>query len=105
MNLQKKQILAENIAFLLSVSPGSNLGNLLKFCLVTEVKNKDCLEFALSLIEKPEELPYWIQKVMASGENFSVEEWQALGAMKLNNTQEYIKQLWQDLDQAIPDKK
>ena len=101
MDLQK-HTLAQNMAFLLSIPPDSNLAKLLKFCLVTNIQNESShrkpLDIALALIEKPSNLNYWTPQVMALDRQFTEEEWKALGEMDIKNAEEFINNLWQELE-------
>ena len=49
-------------------------------------------------MEKPSNLPYWTQDVMRIDNNYSVEEWEALGKMELKDTEEFMNTLWQELE-------
>lgn len=97
-----KNSLAQTMAFLLLISPESNLAKLLKLCLVTKYNGENlgqtALEKSQELIKKPLELPYWIQEVIQSDEKITPEEWQAFGEMNLRQTQEFIEILWEELN-------
>lgn len=101
MNLSKS-LLAQYMAFLISVPPHSNLAKLLKFCLVAnfdgENLDKDPLEICQMFIENPGDLPYWIQEIMGSDLEYSPEELTALADMELKNTEDFLKTLWQELE-------
>ncbi|MGB3508727.1 MAG: hypothetical protein WBA93_05690 [Microcoleaceae cyanobacterium] len=98
----QKHLLAKNMAFLMLVSPDSNLAKLLRFCLATNITGenpgKTAENMARELMEKPSNLPYWTQDVMRIDNNYSVEEWEALGKMDLKDTEEFMNQLWQELE-------
>ncbi|MDZ8087350.1 MAG: hypothetical protein RMY16_17590 [Nostoc sp. DedQUE12b] len=97
-----KNMLAQTMAFLLSIPPESNLAKLLKLCLVArynpESLGKTPLEKTHELIRHPFDLPYWIQEVIQSDEKITPEEWQAFGELNLKQTQDFINTLWQELD-------
>lgn len=94
--------LASHMAFLLSIPPESNLAKLLKLCLITQFDGqnlgKTALEYSRSLIEDPNSLPYWIQEVIGSDQNYTSEEWAAYGDMKLTNIEEFLNKLYSELD-------
>ena len=98
----QKYLLAKNMAFLMLVSSNSNLGKLLKFCLATKITGenpgKTAEEMARKLIEEPSSLAYWTQDVMRIDDNYTSEEWEALGNMKLKDIDQFINQLWQELE-------
>ena len=97
-----KFILAQTMAFLISIPPQSNLAKLLNFCLSTQSKESSkgtkLLELTYDLMEHPAKLPYWTQDVMGHDLEYTVEEWQALGEMGIKNTSEFMEVLWQELD-------
>ncbi|MDJ0555797.1 MAG: hypothetical protein QNJ68_15410 [Microcoleaceae cyanobacterium MO_207.B10] len=98
----QKHLLAKNMAFLMLVAPDSNLAKLLRFCLATRVtgenSGKIAEDMSRELMEKPSNLPYWTQDVMRIDSKYTTEEWEALGKMDLKDTQEFINQLWQELE-------
>ncbi len=97
-----KHLLAKNMAFLMLVSPNSNLEKLLKFCLATKITGKNpgktAEEMARKLMEEPSTLAYWTQDVMRIDDNYTSEEWEALGNMQLTNIDKFMNQLWQELE-------
>jgi hypothetical protein len=99
-----KSTLAKYMAFLISIPPDSNLAKLLKFCLVTnfdgENISKNELEISQELLANPTDLPYWIQEIMGSDRVYSTNELAAFSEMNLNNTEEFIKILWQELENS-----
>ena len=101
MTLSKAE-LAKYKAFLISIPPESNLAKLLNFCLATrfDAKNsgQDALKMSQTFLENPNDLPYWIQDVMISDKKYSSEELVAFGEMKLKNTEKFIEDLWNELD-------
>lgn len=101
MDLQK-YYLAENMAFLMSIPPNSNLAKLLRFCLAIgwdeKIAGKSAIEIVRALIETPSNLPYWTREVMGIDRDHSDEEWIALGEMGIKDTQAFMNTLWQELD-------
>ncbi len=97
-----KSVLAQYMAFLISVPPQSNLAKLLKFCLATKLDSesldKDALKISQLFIENPEDLPYWIQDVISSDRQYTSEELAAFADMKLKDTEDFIRTLWQELE-------
>ncbi len=98
----QQSILAEHMAFLLSIPPESNLAKLLKLCLAAKYDGdnlgKDSLEMSRELMKDPSSLPYWIQEVIKSDHKYGKEEVAAFGEMELKNTDEYMKKLWAELE-------
>lgn len=80
MKLEKLD-LAQNMAFLISIPPPSNLAKLLAFCLATKViKNTavtEILRLTCDLMQNPSKLPYWTQDVMGLDLDYTTEEWKA----------------------------
>ncbi len=76
-----KFVLAQNMAFLISIPLQSNLAKLLSFCLVTKARQKttgtEILKITCELMENPSNLPYWTQDVMGLDLDYSSEEWKA----------------------------
>ena len=97
-----KFVLAQNIAFLISVPPDSNLAKLLAFCLATNAKGNTSgakiLEMTYELMENPSKLPYWTQDIMGQDLDYTAEEWKALGEMGINDANEFMSILWQELE-------
>ena len=97
-----KLVIAETIAFLISIPPDSNLGKLLSFCLATKVREKtspeEILRLTYELMENPSKLPYWTQDIMGIDLDYSADEWKALGAMDLKNPEEFMAKLHQELE-------
>ncbi|MEG4916631.1 MULTISPECIES: hypothetical protein [unclassified Microcoleus] len=98
----EKFILAQNMAFLISIPPQSNLAKLLHFCLVTNVRKKmtgtELLKITSELMENPSNLPYWTQDVMGLDLDYSSEEWKALGEMGINDAGEFMAMVSQELE-------
>lgn len=98
----EKYYLAQNMAFLLSVPPESNLAKLLKFCLATKLDTKhlakNALEISCALMEDPSSLPVWTHDVMGRDKVYTDEEWAALGEMGIKDVNEFINTLWKELE-------
>lgn len=96
-----KFVLAQNMAFLISISPESNLAKLLSFCLATKVRKNmagtDILKITCELMENPSNLPYWTQEVMGLDLDYSSEEWKKLGEMGIKDADDFMTTLWQEL--------
>lgn len=97
-----KFLLAQNMAFLISIPPESNLAKLLTFCLATKAREnasgKEILKMTCELMENPSQLPFWTQDVMGHDLDYSSEEWKALGAMGIKDTAAFMNTLWQELE-------
>ncbi|MEG4484034.1 hypothetical protein [Microcoleus sp. D2_18a_B4] len=97
-----KFVLAQNMAFLISIPPQSNLAKLLSFCLATKARKKttgtEILKITCDLMENPSNLPYWTQDVMGLDLDYTSEEWKALGEMGINDAEEFMATLCQELE-------
>lgn len=97
-----KFVLAQNMAFLISISPESNLAKLLSFCLATKIRQNmtgtEILKITCELMENPSNLPYWTQEVMGLDLDYSSEEWKTLGEMGIKDAEEFMTALWQELE-------
>ena len=97
-----KIVLAETMAFLISVPPESKLAKLLTFCLATKVRDEtgrgNILKITYELMQNPSNLPYWTQEIMGSNFDYTSKEWEALGEMNIKNTEEFMNSLWQELE-------
>ncbi|MEC4816522.1 MAG: hypothetical protein SAK29_25135 [Scytonema sp. PMC 1069.18] len=97
-----KFLLAQNIVFLISIPPESNLRKLLSFCLTIKVRENtsgvDILKMTCDLMENPSNLPYWTQEVMGLNLDYSIEEWQALGEMGIKDAQQFMATLFSELE-------
>ncbi len=102
MTKLEKFILAQNMAFMISVPPSSNLEKLLIFCLATTARKNTpfttILQLTYDLMENPSNLASWAQEVMGHDLDYSQEEWLALGAMDIKNSEEFMASVWQDLE-------
>ncbi len=97
-----KFVLAQNMAFLISIPPESNLGKLLAFCLSTKARENTrgtkILEMTYELMENPSKLAYWTQDIMGQDLDYTPEEWQALGKMGIKDANDFMNILWQELE-------
>jgi hypothetical protein len=97
-----KFVLAQNMAFLISIPPESNLAKLLAFCLSTKARENTTgtkiLELTYELMENPSKLPYWTQDIMGLDLDYTTEEWQALGEMGIKDANDFMNTLWQELE-------
>ena len=97
-----KFTLAQTMAFLISIPPESNLAKLLTFCLTVKAREKtqglDLLKLTYDLMENPSNLAYWTQDVMGQDLDYTSEEWKALGAMGIKNSDEFMAILSQELE-------
>ena len=97
-----KNYLAENMAFLISIPPDSNLAKLLRFCLATgwneEIADRKALDIARALMEDPSNLPYWTREVMGIDQEHSDREWIALGEMGIKDAKDFMNTLWKELE-------
>lgn len=80
--MDKTQLLAQTMAFLMCTTPDTSLGKLLNFCLATKViageDNKTSLELAEALLEDPDTLLDWLAEVIESDNNYSQTELRAV---------------------------
>ncbi len=53
---------------------------------------------ARKLMEEPSTLAYWTQDVMKIDDNYTSQEWEALGNMQLTDIDKFMNQLWQELE-------
>jgi len=95
-------LLAQAMAFLISVPPESKLAKLFSFCLATKTRKNfsgtEIMKLTYELMEKPSNLPYWTQDVMGLDLDYSNEEWKALGDMGVKDADEFMATLWQELE-------
>ncbi|GAB4286558.1 MAG: hypothetical protein Fur0025_19170 [Oscillatoriaceae cyanobacterium] len=98
-----KLTLAQHMAFLIAVNRESNLGKLLEFCLATNVKENtpapEILNLATELMKNPSNLPYWVQDLMGHDLEYTEAEWKACGNMNITDTEKFMSQLWQELEE------
>lgn len=97
-----KFLLAQNMVFLISIPPESNLAKLLSFCLATKAKENtpgtEIFKMTYELMENPSNLAYWTQDVMGQDLDYSTEEWRALGEMGIKNSGEFMATVLQELE-------
>lgn len=98
---EKKAALTKAIAILLSVTPETPVGKLLKLCLESkvdpEIAGKTSLQMAQEFIDKPNSLPYWTQEVIGADGEFKAEEWQALGELGITDIDKFLSDFWAEL--------
>jgi hypothetical protein len=96
-----KFVLAQNMAFLISIPPESNLAKLLAFCLTTKAKENTTgtkiLEMTYELMENPSKLAYWTQDIMGQDLDYTTEEWQALTNMGITDANDFMNTLFREL--------
>lgn len=105
---EKKVALTKAIAILLSVTPQTPVGKLLKLCLESkvdsEIAGKTSLQMAQEFIDKPDSLPYWTQEVVGADGEFKAQEWQALGELGITDTEQFLDAFWAELEKIDLDK-
>ena len=99
--MEKEQLLAQTMAFLLCTTPETTLGKLLGLCLAAKVdaqnSGKGPLEFAQELLEQPETISQWISEVVDSDNQYSVDEMVALSEMNLKDPEKFMKKLLEEM--------
>ncbi|MEB3209783.1 MAG: hypothetical protein VKL39_00445 [Leptolyngbyaceae bacterium] len=99
----RKQLLVQAMALLMSTTPETTLGRFLNFCLATKVEtaiaHKTPFEFAEELMEHPEKLTKWITEAIDGDDDYTVDEMIALSEMHLQNPHQFMSELWRELDQ------
>lgn len=99
---EQKTALTNAIAILLSVTPETPVGKLLKLCLEakveSEIAGKTSLQMAKEFVEKPKDLAYWMQDVIGADGEFKPEEWKALGELGVTDTEQFLSTFWQELE-------
>ena len=105
---ENKAALTKAIAILLSVTPETPIGKLLKLCLESkvdrEIAGKTSLKMAQEFIDKPDSLAYWTQEVVGADGEFKAEEWQALGKLGITDTEQFLNAFWAELEKINLDK-
>lgn len=95
--MEKTQLLAQTMAFLMCTTPETTLGQLLNFCLATKVESENShktpLAFAEELLQHPEKLSTWISEVIDSDDAYTVDEMVALSEMSLKNPRQFMERL------------
>jgi len=95
------KILEDTMTLLMSVTPDTPLGKLLNLCLAAKADANlglSARELAKKLIEEPEKITYWTMEVIGSDGNYTEAEWKALGDLKLDDAEEFIKSLQSELE-------
>ncbi|MEM9446927.1 MAG: hypothetical protein AAGA75_00155 [Cyanobacteria bacterium P01_E01_bin.6] len=99
----KKQLLAQTMALLMSTTPETTLGRFLNFCLATKVEtaiaHKTPFEIAEELMEHPEKLSQWISETIDGDDDYTVDEMVALSDMHIQNPHTFMAQLIEELNQ------
>ena len=99
--MEKEQLLAQTMAFLLCTTPETTLGKLLGLCLAAKVdaenSGKSPLEFAQELMQHPEKVSSWISDVVDSDNQYSVDEMVALSEMNLKDPKKFMKALLDEM--------
>ena len=100
--MEEKTAFVKATALLLSVTPETPVGKLLKLCLEAKVDKaiagKTPLQMAQEFIDKPDSLPYWMQEVIGADGEFKAEEWQALGELGMTDTEQFLDAFWTELE-------
>lgn len=95
-------LLAQNMAFLIAISPESNLAKLLSFCLTTRTRANmsgvELIKITCELMENPSNIAYWTQEVMGLDLDYSSQEWKSLGEMGITNTTEFMAKVSEELE-------
>lgn len=89
----QKLLLAQAMALLMSTTPDTTLGKLLNFCLAAKVdanvSGKSPRAFAEELLNEPIKFSAWIQSVVDSDDDYSVDEMLAISEIHLKDTQQF----------------
>ena len=100
--MEKSQLLAQTMAFLMCTTPETTLGKLLNFCLATKVESENSgktpLAFAEELLQHPEKLASWISEVIDSDDDYTVDEMVALSEMHLKQPEKFMERLLQEVE-------
>lgn len=86
------------IAVLLSTTPDTRLGQLLKVCLAAKVEG-DTQGKAQELFQDTDNLAHWVQAVIGDDGQYTPDEWQALGEMDLlENVEKFVEGLLSEVE-------
>ena len=86
------------IAVLLSTTPETRLGQLLKVCLAAKVDG-DVHSQAQALFQDTDNLAHWVQAVISNDGHYTPDEWQALGEMDLlENVEKFVEGLLTEIE-------
>lgn len=99
---EKKQALTKAIAILLSITPETPLGKLLRLCLETkvdsEIAGQTPLEVAREFIADPTSLSDWAEELICADGEVNNKEWVALEGLEIKDTDEFLKDFWAELE-------
>ncbi len=101
----QRLLLAQAMALLMSTTPDTTLGKLLNFCLAAkvdpDVSGRSPRAFAEDLLQEPVKFSAWIQAVVDSDDDYSVDEMLAISEIHLKDTQQFsdrfMNKLWSEL--------
>ncbi|MEM8615048.1 MAG: hypothetical protein AAGF93_23790, partial [Cyanobacteria bacterium P01_H01_bin.105] len=86
------------IAVLLSTTPETRLGQLLKVCLAANVED-GVKDKAQELFQDTDNLAHWVQNMIGDDGHYTTDEWQALGEMDLlDNVEEFVAELLKEVE-------
>lgn len=86
------------IAVLLSTTPDTRLGQLLKVCLAAKVEGNVNAK-AQALFQDTDNLAHWVQNMIGDDGQYTPEEWQALGEMDLlENVEKFVAELLTEVE-------
>ena len=86
------------IAVLLSTTPETRLGQLLKVCLAAKV-NGEVQAKAQELFQDTGNLAHWLQDVIGDDGQYTPDEWQALGEIDLlDNVEKFVEGLLAEVE-------
>lgn len=86
------------IAVLLSTTPDTHLGQLLKVCLAAKVED-DVKAKAQALFQDTGNVAHWVQEMIGDDGQYTTDEWQALGEMDLlDNVEEFVAELLKEVE-------
>ena len=86
------------IAVLLSTTPDTRLGQLLKVCLAAKVDGNVNTK-AQALFQDTNNLAHWVQDIIGDDGQYTPEEWQALGEMELSeNVENFVEGLLTEVE-------
>ncbi|MEL7502308.1 MAG: hypothetical protein AAFN18_07540 [Cyanobacteria bacterium J06554_6] len=105
----QKVLLAQAMALLMSTTPDTTLGKLLNFCLAAKVESdiagKSPRAFAEELLNEPVKLSAWIQAVVDSDDDYSVDEMLAISEIHLKDSQQFsdrfMAKLWEEVTALV----
>ncbi|MEM7063841.1 MAG: hypothetical protein AAF572_11835 [Cyanobacteria bacterium P01_B01_bin.77] len=93
-----QEAVATAIAVLLSTTPETCLGQLLKVCLAAKVDN-DVQSKTQDFFQNTGNLAHWVQEIIGDDGQYTPDEWQALGEMALlDNVELFTKALLTEIE-------